>query len=434
MSTLVITSLNPYSNMEYQLRCFNGWKDIGYEITSQNSDAEYELLVKHGLQDKLLSRIPIGDTAEHLFGKPVPRILPLLERAQQSDHDYYILTNSDIFPAHRKVISGFLGKSFKSVAFTRTESFDLDLSRFNRQLHYRGGLDLFWFTKSGLQEALYKLNSTLVAERMTFGVPGWDYFLGHLLCRQLGAPLIDGTVFLHRSHKITYGDIDELGYYAGEMNKSGLYVSQDPTLLAQEFSNFIEQQCENGRFFSRLLKLMFYRQPETHKTPDYIDPSMSNDHQEVIEKFFHYLSDSNSTCAFSDAEIEVFVKRQCNDKDWATAINLLCHRDSRFSNRMRHVQLFLLSLLCTDYINQKTLTLIYPEGSMHAAALRQIITTEPVQNQGLSIFNLFAAELITYGIVNLNLMKYLYTVMVHPGERALFAIIISIAKRGLRNA
>lgn len=434
MSTLVLTSLNPYANMDHQLRCFNEWRTVGYKVRSHNSDVECAQLAKHGLKTDQLKKIPILDTAESLFGKPIPRILPILERALQSDHDHFILTNSDIFPAHRKVISDYLAKSFESVAFTRTECFDLTLSRFNPQTYYRGGLDLFWFSQSGLQHVVKRLKSSLAADRMTFGVPGWDFFLGHLLCRELGSPIIDGPIFLHRSHKVSYWHIDALGYYLREMNKNGVYTAQDPTSLGIEFSEFIEQQCKHNVRISRLLKLVFYKTPTPHKIPDFTVPEKRSENQEILRVFSKFLSSVNVACAFSDSELEVFTARQRDDKDWAIAVSLLRHQDKRFSNWIRHLQLLLISLLCTEYKYLKTLTLDYPEGNLHSVALKQTVANEHGRSRDLSIFNLLASEMVTYGVLNLNLMKYIFTATAHSDEKALFTIIISICKQGLRNA
>lgn len=447
MSTLVLTSLNPNASMDYQLRCFDEWAKVGYLVHSYNSEEECVELGKNELNTDQLKRISVADTAQNLFGKPIPRILPILEGALQTDYDHFILTNSDIFPAHRKVISDFLAKSFESVAFTRTECFSPTLNRFNSRVYYRGGLDLFWFSKSGLHQIVKRLRESMVADRMTFGVPGWDFYLGHVLCRELGCPITDGTVFLHRSHKISYGDIDEFGYYSQEMNRTGIYSSEDSTSLAEEFSNFIEQQCLENERISRLLKLTFYKRPKPFSILDDNTARTQNGNQEILEQYAQYLSSINVPCAFTEEELEVFTTRQRGDKEWATAISLLRHPDKRYSDWTRKLQLLLISMLCTRHEKLKTLTFTYPVGNKHSAALKQKITNHTDQDQQFSIFEMFASEMIDYamvnenqiemidhGILNKNLMKYIFTVLSQPDDKALFTIIVSICKQGLKHA
>ena len=434
MTTLVITSLNPFARVEYQLRCFNEWAAIGYDIQTFNSSEEYEILIDNGLPANQLKKIPPEDTAELMFDKPIPRILPLLESALLTECDCFILTNSDIYPTQRKVISDFLAKSFDSVAFTRTECSDLSISRFNPQYYYRGGLDLFWFTKAGLQRLVEKLRKSRFADRMTFGIPGWDFYLGHLLCTQMDAPITDGSVFLHQSHNVSYANIDEFGYFASEMIQTGLYSAQDPASLAIEFATFIKQKCQDSRRLSKLLKLAFYRQPILHSKSVKNEDERPGENQEILEHLSDYLVSANVTCAYSDLELEIFTAKQCKDRDWNNAIRLMRNHENRYSIRMRRIQLLLLSLLCAGYQKAKTLTLSYPIGSMHTPALKQIMADKYGKKQEFSIFNLFAGDLVNYNIVNLNLLKHLFTAADDSDEKALLAIIISICKKGLAHA
>jgi len=407
------------------------WEKIGYQIKSHNSDIECASLLSNGLRQEQLSIVPVDDTAEQLFGKPIPRILPLLEYALQTDHDYFILTNSDIFPAHRKVISESLAKSFQSAAFTRTECLDLALCEFQSQTYYRGGLDLFWFTKPGLYNLLKKLRLSSVANRMTFGVPGWDYFLGHILSVDMNSPIIDGSIFIHQSHKTTYGRIDEFKHYAVEMLDSGQYVAEEPIPLADEFSILIRHKCENSANTARFLKLVYYKQPEVRVSKEW---ESRNNMQVILKQFSKQLDNIQVKSTFSNIELEIFIIKQNEGGGWPAAMSLANSQSNQQSYRFYRLQLLLLSLLFIYENKIRSLTLKYPQGNLHAIALKQIVQNEGGTSRERYIFDLFASELIDYGIVNPNLMKYLFTCTNNSGEKALFFSIISSCKQGLHNA
>jgi len=431
MSTLVLTSLNPHANINYQLHCFDEWKKIGYEIKSHNSDVECELLFKHGVQKETLNRIRIEDTAEQLFGKPIPRILPLLESALASPHDNFILTNSDIFPAHRKVISESLARSFQSAAFTRTECLDLALCDFHSQYYYRGGLDLFWFTKTALMNLLEKLRQSPVAERMTFGVPGWDFYLCHILSNNLNTPIIDGSIFIHQSHRTAYSRIDEFEHYAADMINSGQYAAQEPTALAHKLSTFIRHQCSENSKIADFLKHAFYKQPDVRV---YSNPEAHDKNRAVLKQFAEQLDGAQVNSTFSDTELEIFTNKQDEGGGWPAAISLANSKNGRHTYKFYRLQLLLLALLCMCQTKTRSLNLKYPEGNLHVIALKQIVQSESGLVKERNIFDLFASEIVDHGIVNQNLMKYLFTSAHTAEEIALFFCIISICKQGLRHA
>ena len=77
MKSLVITSVNPYAKIESQIKCFNAWKALGYDIISFNSESERNILLANGFEAAELCLIELSETAVGLFGKPIPRILPV---------------------------------------------------------------------------------------------------------------------------------------------------------------------------------------------------------------------------------------------------------------------------------------------------------------------------------------------------------------------
>ena len=433
MSTLVLTSVNPSANIHYQKTCLNEWERLGYQVRSFNHDSESRLLISAGFTSSQIREISPEKTSIKLFDRPIPRILPLLEEAVRTDHNYFVLTNSDIFPAHRSVVSSFLERSYQAVACTRTEVYDLALSRQFNQVFYRGGLDIFWFSRSGLLKILPVLQQSNAASRMTFGIPGWDFYLGHVVRTHLGAPIMDGTIFLHKAHVTTYDSIDEFGHYTEEMFNSGAYASRGTTQLAYEFSMLIRQQCIDHQSESRLLNLAYYSQPELgnhEKSPGPETKSI----QRALIKFIRLLAIAQCTSAFQATELNVILSSQKDSADWESVSKLVNYRNRRQSYFCCGFQALLISLLCLTHSKRKKIRTNYPAGNKHIAALRMVVSDKCEQSREKAIFHLFATELLAHGILNLNILKYLYTACNSVDEKALLSLIISICKHELNHA
>jgi hypothetical protein len=399
MKCLVITSVNPYAKIESQRVCFNAWKALGYDIVSFNSESERNILLDHGFEAENLCLIELSETAAGFLGKQIPRILPLLNRACGLSYDSYILTNSDIFPAHRKPISSFLVSLNNCIALTRNECVYLPNNKYTDKSPYRGGLDIFCFSRQGLTNIFNKLKSESVSERMTFGIPGWDYFLGHMII-QSGGLIMDGEVLLHESHQTSYGKIDEFQFYADVMVKSGKYKAEGVNEIAAEFAGNILFHCEVNERYSTLLKRLNYRTPVFNKCKKY-DDDLAAVLKEVVNVALNLNIDIKIT-----ASLKGFVKSQSKGISWAAA-------EAYRKNEMQGVPiiqasfiLLLIQLIIKKLSNKFHVSYVYQSGNMHGVALRQIIQNTHGMERMHYLLGLFCSELAEHNIFNKELYKY----------------------------
>lgn len=426
MNTLVITSINPYANVELQLHCFKRWKELGYDIFSYNCKVE-NLALRSTREEYSDCYRVINDEATgiELFSRPVPRILPLLKQTLISRYEHIILVNSDIYPAHRKPISKFLAESFRTVAFTRVECPGYTVCSAAQQQFYRGGLDTFWFTRSGLQQLLGLISNHPEAERMAFGIPGWDYFLGHYIANSENCAIIDGSLFIHRSHATSYGEISEFSAYAGILASSGSYLASEPTALAHEFQTQIRRQCEDNTGYSKLLKLVFYQQPkvlEENRNQAFISG--------VLDQVDMLLGGVSVNHALNSVERDMFVGNIAQGNGWPGS-GVLASLSGRSRNSQKLLQLLLMALQVQLALKPNFLTTSYPPGNLHHVALDQILKSGDTSNQDENIFHLFAAEMINHGIVNTNLLKFFYSAFTYSDDRLILDLLIRICKKGI---
>lgn len=399
MKCLVITSVNPYAKTENQKICFNAWKALGYDIASFNSAKERNILLDQGFDAENLCLIELSETAADLFGKQTPRILPVLNRACNLSYDYYILTNSDIFPAHRKPISSYLASLNNAIALTRNECVYLPNNRYTDNSPYRGGLDIFFFTRIGLTNIFNRLINEDVAERMTFGIPGWDYFLGHMIT-QSGGLVMDGKVLLHESHQTTYGKIDEFQFFADVMAKSGIYKAREVNELAAEFASNISLQCEASERNSTLLKRLYYRAPTLNKNSLY-----DGDVVAIINEIAEIALQSAIDIKISET-LRGFVRSQLNGISWVAAESFRQNEMHGMPIIQASFILLLIQLIVKKRLNKLNVSYLYPSGNMHGVALRQIIKNTHGTERIHYLLGLFCAELVEHNIFNKELYKY----------------------------
>jgi hypothetical protein len=404
MNTAIITSINPYANLAYQKQCFDKWVALGYLIKTYNHKVEKDILLKNGFNEHEIVELVEGETALNLFGKPIPRILPLLNRAQQLPVDYVMLVNSDIYPAMKKNISEYLASLAPHIALTRQECLGiLDINRENN-FPYRGGLDIFFFTAKYLNTFVEQLLQKTLSERMTFGVPGWDFFLAHEL-RQHSGIIMDGAVFFHKSHATTYANSEEMQFYVEEMFKSGLYQSNQFLELTAEFAEYINQSCIKNSSFSTVLRKIYLLY--SNQEPAEIK------HQKMlkitkVEKKLTQLFVSNGLQIENKAKIRNFIDSQMENLNWD---NLLIYQQIFFKNQSffdGFLLLDIIQLIIKNKKNKKKLSTSYPPNSLHKKALKQIIDNKLTSEQRLEyIMRLFATELCLESIYNPSLFRYI---------------------------
>lgn len=409
MDALIVTSINPWSRLEAQLECYQAWKELGYRVKTYNCSEEYERLVRAGVSRQDLVEIDEAKTSKHINGKPIPRIMPVLEDACNIGSDNIILVNSDIYPAQRKKVTGFLASLSGAMALTRKECVAYPDALHTDRYHYRKGLDIFFFTNEALKRIYARLLKSDVSQRMTFGVPGWDFFLGHqILCDPEGA-ILDGEAFLHAVHPTTYHDASEFSHYAAEMAKSPMYGTVEGHNIEQKFVKLIDLNCERNAKASQALRSAYYQNVQESENSGYALAKT------VQREFYGALARHNIEAPNDSKSLRLFISAQLERPNWEAAQFYAMHRMAALSAIDKSLMLLLLLLIVMRATGLKTEKDNYPKGNMHVPAVREILGRhEEGLPRFMSILSLFANEAINHSIFNTTLFKYIIVSTENP--------------------
>lgn len=400
--SLVITSINPHGRIDYQLCCFQQWRRVGYDIVTLNGAREREMLLRAGLQAEDIIELPARDTAVELIGKDIPRILPSLERALSLDADFVFLANSDIYPAQREPLSNHLSLFSDCAAFTRNDCLRVPGHRYTDSNPYRGGLDVFFFTREKLSDTLDSLRAVPVAQRMTFGIPGWDFFLGHELASKQGGTFADGLTLLHQFHKASYSSIREFDAFAAEMIASGRYESDNPTSLATEFKSLIDRKCGESAAHAERLNRFYYRSPNMPGKTVYPRRLKA-----VESEYARLLSDYGISSPIDHGLIEDFLLAQAAGVDWSAAEAFVDSYHSRAPRFTAMLAVILLLLLFKRSVGRITTRCTYPRKNLHADTLRELRKSASGNQLTESVVGLFGEELTEHSVFNKNMFKHI---------------------------
>lgn len=399
----MVTTINPYSNMDYQLACFRGWRERGYRVVSFNNKYEKELLLQHNLDSDDLVEIQEEETALDLFGKAVPRILPLLARSAGFGAENIILVNSDIYPGHSQDISEYLGSISNAIAMTRSDFIAQPKVGYSGDTHYRGGLDIFFFTANGLKALLDDLIEIPVAARMTFGVPGWDFFLGHQLIHVHSGVIMDGAVMFHRHHKTSYSDVQEFDSYSRYLFDSGIYRNSSGIDLVSEFSSTIQEQCIRNAGLSRKLSDQFYKALKL----DYENSVQSEGISSIYKRYLLLRKKFSIRLKNARERLAPFIDNQSQGEYWEGAVFFKNTQLSDMSHVEGYLLVLLIAMLVKDSRSDPNLTTVYPVGNLHGEVLNRIIEAPGTEGIEAEVLKLFASELVDYSIFNMDLFKYI---------------------------
>lgn len=397
---IVLTSINPFSKLEYQKLCFEQWKKTGHKIITINSSKEKKILLEHGFLDAEILEINTNKTGLELFKKPTPRIKPILDKAKEMNCKHYLLTNSDIFPAIRKPLFETLEKKNNSIAFTRNECFNVASVNFLSDSPYRGGLDIFYFNYNGLSNLLSSLNKHPVSDRMAFGVPGWDFFIGYFIWKSDGI-IVDSNVFFHQSHPTTYSEISEFNHYAKIISEDENF-NNDTHEIAHEFALLINNECKKNKKTSDIIKSIFYVKPDVELKTN----RNKNDLTKIKNKVYNLLEKAKIRTVLGD-EFLAFLDSQDTTTSWSVAKTYRTMNLEDMSLLSGSLVILYSLLLLKKNDDSFSCTDVYPEGSLHGTALRQIIENTSGKERLTYLIDLFCAELIEHKIYNKELFKYL---------------------------
>lgn len=424
MKTLVATSINPYSKIEYQKLCFNKWKSSGVKVKTFNTKKECEVLLQLGFDRLEIEEIDVSESGLDLFGKEMPRIMPILERLRREGFNNIILVNSDIYPSVNADPSLLISKFGDLVCLTRNECVDVGCHQYIDSNPYRGGLDIFFFTNHGLDLVTKKLLVSDVASRMTFGIPGWDYYLAHFMLQINENAILDSEVFLHQSHKTTYATIDDFSYYAERMIKSGVYQAKAAVDLASEFKRYINKIADKNRDKSILLKKLFY-------SPSRSDIKLTATQEDI--KILERIRTQIELVGFNiknNKKLLSFVRSQYVGINWASGYSYGQAEFRTENERVRFLLSILLMLILKDHFGQNSFTYAYPIGNLHGVALKQILTNTSGNEQYNYILGLFSAEIVDYNIFNPYLFNYIVMSSITSRELKICSEIKKIVYEG----
>ncbi len=219
---MIITTLSPFKDKEYQGEVLNSWKDSGHEIISINHKSEIELL-----KDFDVNFVEPIKTGFDLFGKhyiPINEIINVL-----NDNGDGVILNSDI------ILNG-LPKLDRALILSRYD-FDTDISNSKK---FISGFDGFYLKKQHCE--------LLSESKLCLGQCHWDYWLPYMLIKsgvELYSP--QNKYLYHKKHPIQQ-NINQWKMTAQIFkNETGLNGSLQT--ISNEAHAFINQNIKTIRHF-----------------------------------------------------------------------------------------------------------------------------------------------------------------------------------------
>lgn len=388
----VITTVNPFGDVEYQKKCFESWKRAGYSILSFNAETEAVKLYEFGFEQTDVRVIPDNETTFNENGKYLPKVAPIIARVAKDNQDV-IITNADIFALHSVNLQRVFASLANAIAFTRREVISLDCTDIRDNEFYRGGLDLFYLSSSSLSKFSKELLSFPSANSMAFGVPGWDYLLGAYILRKLNGKICDGPIVAHTFHKNTYSALEDFSIYAVDIAKMLHWGSSDPYEVANQFAREIEQNCLKN--ITERTKLQIFYNSNGSKV-QFLQEDITNIHLKDVDGLLE-LADVN--------KFKTVLQKTFATKDWALANQFAAScfvRTSAFTAKIFCLWNYLNSYI-SEYSDWKT---DYPKGNLHGKAIENTSYLKDDDKKN-AIFDLFSTELVNFGIFNKRLFDYL---------------------------
>jgi hypothetical protein len=424
---LVATSLNPYAKLDYQKLCFDKWKLAGCKIISFNTVTEKQKLLENGFNSKDIEIISNHESGLSLFKKEMPRLMPVITRLLKKENKSYLIVNSDIYLASTKNPESTFKSFSNAFGMTRNEAVDIETHRYSDSNPYRGGLDAFFFDNESLQRILDNFAQDSVAQRMTFGIPGWDYYLGHCILNINSDGIIDSEILLHQSHKTNYSDINEFNHYAVNMIASKKYKSNDVNNIALEFKNLINIIANKNTEKTKLLKLAYY-QPPVIKSKSIEGPEETI----LLDSLQDFLRDVGYSIT-SRKRLYAYLKSQYSGLNWAGTISY-ADSELRTENKITKVLgAILILLFFKKHFKQDRYKETYPKGNLHQKALKQILENSQDQKRAVNIIQLFASELLDHNIFNRYLFDYILIGMTSIRGVLICEQILILIKYGIKN-
>lgn len=414
---IVLTSINPFSRANLQMRCVLKWQSLGFEVFSFNHYSETSSLTYLGIKQKNIIRLRDGEAGIELHGKPVPKIKAILNHALEEFDTDILLVNSDLYPA--ALNANFVNawqRAGQTLGLTRKDVLAIDAPATNlTQAHYRGGLDAFLIPRPLLRAMTSKLSALEISERMCFGIVGWDYLFGALMRAHFGGAFIDSGLLLHEFHNPTYDEIAEFKHYTPAMQSLGCLGGNDFTGIARSFAKSISLSCvENSGYADLAGASENWRPRDLHEEEEGLLAHLTKLAPQLIYALeLPYLRQVIQAIALRDdltfSDLSVWLS------------------DIEPNRKFAH-----LLLLFTLYINLRadqceTLTKRYPANQKHATVITELRqeTADNPRLQRLKIAQIFCTEFADESIFNPVLFNFLVLSCDNEAERSLMSEIKS---------
>lgn len=427
----IVTSLNPFSRIDAQLRCFAAWKALGVAVFTVNVDDEAERLINLGLTESDILRLPVEETGQAIHGKPMPQIRATMRRLQGLPGTGPVaVVNSDLFPAMRSAAGlGHWLDHVPAVALTREDCTAAETVRFGDRSPYRGGLDAFVFSRRSLARVLDRADDCVSAGRMCFGIIGWDYVMGALIL-SVGGGFADSGLLLHERHPTTYSSMDEFAHYLPDMRRLAGVESTDPTEAAAIFQRVIERECDRTAPEAARAQMMFLAPPRPAMLPDARSMALA-DRLLRLCPAQGWVTRRGAIAHLAD---EVRAAGVCDPGRARALFEINPDPHHRFSQRLLAI---LFCLECRDLFAPGAVPVHtrYPEDNLHGAAIRHLRDLHG-DNPGmlrLEIASVFGSELVEHGIFNPRIFNYLVQGCECDDARSLLREILSHVQ-GVRHA
>jgi hypothetical protein len=400
--TLVATTINPYKSLGWQLKCYDSFKSSGHEIASFNYISEIKDL-QGAREDINVIELKQNEVGLREYGKPLAKILSVLRRMRDVENkNYYILINSDIYYTGRKACTSAILNDCDAAALTRSDFYLYP--NINSLNPYRGGLDIFLFSRSGLLSTidhLRRLVDNKCLDQLAFGIPGWDYLIGSIIRHNLGGKILDAdNLFLHFIHPKTYNDdLEEFRDVASYLAAQSIVSTAEPQKAASEFVEIINGECELNSHLSTMLSHIFFN-PKSNIF------SVKNSNQlhlgiDIMEMLVELYSKSDSV-----ATLKLF--KALSSSSSINFRELFANIASSPSFHLKISQLILMaSVLLQCGISKNSFTTEYPLGNSHRACLDNIQKLDNREEKNYYLTELFYAELLQDSIFNRNLFEYI---------------------------
>ncbi|KAF0162029.1 MAG: hypothetical protein FD157_4042 [Rhodocyclaceae bacterium] len=414
---IVVTSINPGGKIAYQITCYRKWKSLGYQVVTFNTEEEATKLRYFGVDVLDIRIINENSSARNIHGINSPRIKPIFDAlVRDLSLGSLIITNSDIFPRVSKKIE--LLQSIASCAgFTRREIVGLDLVDPATIKQYRGGIDLFHFGQSALRKLSVLLERDDLADRMAFGVPGWDFYLGGLILSDaMQGIVLDGSMFCHLSHKTTYRHVGEFSHYVEKLRTMGFVNSRSHEQAAAEFVSRIELECKRNHKLSVTLNSIY---DETFRRSTIVEEPLAcqiNTGPLLEANIFYKSTDAPKLIQNVLAEGVDLVRFK----------TYFCKSPSievQFGQYLACLYFLLYIAIQTKAIK---LTSKYPLGNAHKAAIANATRLGNRLEARYYLLDILSSEIIEYGIFNKNLFKGIALSCINSSERLLFTRIANL--------